>query len=214
VRFVPVASKARALIAVVAWSGVLLQLVLSVQLAVGNGKSPVSGLVAYFGYFTVLTNLLVALVLSVPLFVAGGRVRRFLGAPDTLACACASVSLVGLAYHVLLRHVWDPEGAQWLADVLLHYVTPLLYAAWWVLAAPRPALRWWSPFLWCLYPAGYLAYALVRGAWLQSYPYPFIDVAALGPARVFVNALGLMAVFIVVAWVLVGLKQLIGKART
>lgn len=194
---------ARVLMALVAWSGVLLQLWLSLRLAASNGKSPAMGLVAYLGYFTVLTNVFVALVLSV---------RRFFSSPHTLACAAASIALVGLAYHVLLRHIWNPQGAQWLADVLLHYVTPLLYVAWWVFAAPRPALRWWSPWLWCLYPAGYLVYALMRGELLQVYPYPFIDVTALGYGRVALNALGLMLVFIVIAWVLVGAKQLMKRA--
>lgn len=204
----PSSRAVRSLVALVAWGGVLLQLGLSLQLAAGNGKPWVAGLVAYLGYFTVLTNLFVALVLSVPLLVRGGRARHFFDAPGTLACAAASIALVGLAYHVLLRHIWNPQGAQWLADVLLHYVTPLLYVAWWVGAAPRPAVRWWSPWVWCLYPTAYLAYALVRGVWLGAYPYPFIDVAALGYARVFINALGLMLVFIVIAWMLVGVKRM------
>ena len=54
-------------VALVAWFGVLLQLVLSLQLAVTNGKSALDGLVIYLGYFTVLTNLLVAVSLSWPL---------------------------------------------------------------------------------------------------------------------------------------------------
>jgi hypothetical protein len=192
-----VASVARVLIALVAWCGVLLQLWLSLRLASSNGKSPAMGLVAYLGYFTVLTNLFVALVLGV---------RRFSESAHALACAAASITMVGLAYHVLLRHVWNPQGAQWLADVLLHYVTPMLYVAWWVLAAPRPVVRWWAPWLWCLYPAAYLVYVLARGELLRVYPYPFIDVVALGYARVALNALGLMAVFVVIAWVLVGVK--------
>lgn len=47
-------------VALLAWFGVLLQLVLSLRLAARNGQSVTQGLVACFGYFTVLTNLLVA----------------------------------------------------------------------------------------------------------------------------------------------------------
>ena len=36
--------------------------------------------------------------------------------------AVTAIVLVGLGYHVLLRNIWDPQGAQWLADVLLHHL--------------------------------------------------------------------------------------------
>jgi hypothetical protein len=190
-------------LALLAWSGVLLQLALSLA----RGPSVAQGLVAYLGYFTVLTNLLVASALSAVLL----RRPAWLARPQVLACAAASIALVGIAYHLLLRHVWDPQGAQWGADMLLHYATPWLYVLWWVLRAPMPVLRWWVPFAWALYPAGYLLYALLRGAWLGSYPYPFIDVAQLGYGGTLVNALGLLLAFLVVAWALVGVKRLMEK---
>lgn len=46
-------------LALVAWFGVLLQLLLSVRLAKSNGKSIIDGLIVYLGYFTVLSNVLV-----------------------------------------------------------------------------------------------------------------------------------------------------------
>lgn len=204
---------ATTLLAFIAWSGVLLQLVLSLQLAGRNGQSVAQGLVVYFGYFTVLTNLLVACSLSAVLRQREGRADVLLARPSVLAGVAASIALVGLSYHVLLRHIWNPQGAQWVADVLLHYVTPCLFVLWWLLKAPWPAMRWWSPLVWALYPIAYLAYALLRGLWLGSYPYPFIDVPALGYGRVMVNAFGLLAVFLVIASVLVGLKHLWRKGR-
>jgi hypothetical protein len=42
------------------------------------------------------------------------------------------------------------------ADILLHDVVPLTYAAYWL-----------------IYPPCYLAYALARGATTGWYPYPF-----------------------------------------
>lgn len=186
-------------LALLAWSGVLLQLSLSLE----RGPSIGQGLVAYLGYFTVLTNVFVASALSAQLL----RRPAWLARPQVLACAAVSIALVGIAYHLLLRKIWDPQGAQWLADMLLHYATPWLYVLWWVVKAPLPAVRWWWPLAWASYPTGYLAYALLRGAWLGHYPYPFIDVAQLGYGRTAVNALGLLGVFLVIAWALVGLKR-------
>ncbi len=42
-------------LAAFAWLGVLLQLYLSLQLAGANGKTVVGGIVAFLGYFTILT---------------------------------------------------------------------------------------------------------------------------------------------------------------
>ncbi|MET0336034.1 MAG: Pr6Pr family membrane protein [Rhizobacter sp.] len=205
---------ATAVLAFIAWAGVLLQLVLSLQLASSKGQSVAEGLSVYLSYFTVLTNFFVAFALSAVLRKREGQADPLLARPQVLACAAVSIALVGLAYHVLLRHIWNPQGAQWVADMTLHYVTPWLFVIWWLLKAPWPRMRWWSPLLWALYPTAYLAYALLRGLGVGSYPYPFIDAAALGYGHVIVNGLGLLAVFLVVAAVLLGLKHLWMKRRT
>ncbi|EQD46143.1 hypothetical protein B1B_12734 [mine drainage metagenome] len=51
-------------------------------------------------------------------------------------------------------------------------------------------------------------YALLRGAWLGRYPYPFIDVAQLGYARVALNAAGMLIVFLLIAAGLIALNRL------
>jgi hypothetical protein len=49
---------------------------------------------------------------------------------------------------------------------------------------------------------------MTRGEILFSYPYPFIDVLALGYTRTIVNAIGFLIGFIVIGYVLLGLKRL------
>ncbi|MCU6433960.1 Pr6Pr family membrane protein [Undibacterium sp. Jales W-56] len=198
---------------VIAWFGVLLQLWLSVQLAQANGKSIPAGLVVYLGYFTVLTNIFVALVLTCQVVVVSNRVGRFFTDPSTRACAATSIALVGLGYHFLLRQIWNPQGWQWVADIVLHYVTPILFSIYWLVALAKSDLKWWSPFAWCIYPVSYFAYALIRGAVLGAYPYPFIDVAAIGYVPVLRNAFGLLLVFILVGWLLIGLGQVVSGKR-
>jgi hypothetical protein len=64
------------LVAGVAWFGVLLQLYLSLKSSVANGKTIAEGLIIYFGYFTILTNILVALVLTLPLVAPASSAGR------------------------------------------------------------------------------------------------------------------------------------------
>jgi hypothetical protein len=203
------------LLAGLAWAALLLQLVLTLRLAVANGKSPLAGLVQYLGYFTILSNLFIAIVAT-----AGARRRASaddvpdgLYGPSPVGCATTAIAVVGLGYHVLLREAWHPQGLQWLADVLLHYVVPgaaLLH--WWAYPL-RERIDWRSPLAWCAYPLGYFAYARLRGAWLGTYPYPFIDAAALGDARVAVNAAGLLVVFLSAGYVLVALARALQARR-
>ena len=53
----------------------------------------------------------------------------------------------------------------------------------------------------------YFGYALWRGHLLAVYPYPFIDVDKLGYPQVFVNAGGLLAGFVLIALLVVGLDR-------
>ena len=55
---------AAAMLAALAWTALLLQLFLSLRLSLANGSGIVHGLWTYLAYFTVLTNLLVAVVAS------------------------------------------------------------------------------------------------------------------------------------------------------
>ncbi len=189
---------ALALIAVIAWVGVVLQLYLSVRLTLSSGKSLVEGLVAFLGYFTVLTNIFVGLAAALPLMFGGSRLGRWFGTGMVLGCAVTAIVLVGIGYHLLLRNVWAPEGLQWVADVMLHYVVPLAYFAYWILFPPMQRLPTWAPLAWCLYPVAYAVYVFARGELLGSYPYHFIDVTSLGYAKVLINSLGLLIAFVVV----------------
>lgn len=189
-----------AALALVAWFGVLLQLLLSIQLAHANGKSVVDGFIIYFGYFTVLSNIFVALVASARAMATRASEANWYARETTLGCATTAIILVGLAYHLLLRKIWDPQGWQWLADVVLHYVVPALTLFYWLLSRHPQRLSAWQPLAWCAYPVAYLGYALGRGAWLATYPYPFIDVSVLGYPRILLNGLGLLGAFIVVGY--------------
>ena len=199
--------------ALVAWAAVLLQFVLSLQLAVANGKGILGGIVIYFGYFTILTNLLVALALAAPLAAPTSALGRFFARPGVATTVATAITVVGLAYFFLLRQVWEPQGWQLVADAALHYATPLLFLLYWGIAVPKKTLRFADIPRWLLYPVGYMFYVLVRGALTGLYPYYFIDVNALGYGAALVNALGILVGFGVVAAVLVLVARLTEPSR-
>lgn len=189
------------------WAGLSIQLYLIFYSRWALGASLLGGLLSFFSYFTVLTNTLVATVLTCALTSRESAARRWFLQPWVSSGIAVSIAVVGLAYNVLLRHLWHPEGWQWLADELLHDVMPLLFLAWWWLCVPKGTLRLRHIALWVIYPLVYFAYALLRGHLLATYPYPFIDVDTLGYPQVFVNAGGLLAGFVLIALVVIALDR-------
>lgn len=195
------------ILAGVAWFAVLLQLWLSIQLGFANNKSLIDGLVVFFGYFTVLTNIFVALVGTAGTLNKATNLYR----ASVVGCATTAILDVGIGYHLLLREIWSPQGFQLLADILLHYVVPICTLLHWLTYHHHKRLAAWLPLVWCLYPIAYLVYALVRGEILGVYPYPFMDVTSLEYQRVLANAFGLLVLFIGLGFAVVSIANLLPR---
>ena len=199
------------MLALLGWVGLSVQLYLILLGRWELGASLLGGLVNFFSFFTVLTNTLAAVVLTWELTQRESAVRRWFLLPAVRSGIAVSIALVGLAYNVLLRHLWQPEGWQFVADELLHDVMPVLFIIYWGLWVPKGTLRLGHIGLWMIYPLVYFAYILLRGDLLAAYPYPFIDVASLGYPQVFINAGGVLAGFVGIALGVVGLDRWLGR---
>jgi hypothetical protein len=211
----PTTGKARpllALMAIIGWVAVFLQLYLSVRFAIADGGTVGQGVVRYFGYFTVLTNLLVCLATTSSLLAPSSALGRFFEHPVAVGWVAASIAFVGVAYYVLLRRLWQPYGLQLLSDVLLHYVVPALFVIYSVMVLRGAVLRWTAPLWWSIYLAVYFVYLLVRGALVGSYPYEFLDASALGYAVTLRNGVFLWLAFLTLAYLLM-LVWRIGRSR-
>jgi hypothetical protein len=184
------------LAALTAWSMLGLQLALTLQNMAAEGLA--AGLWRYLGFFTILTNLGVAIVASVM------AARPDLAGPRLRLMTAASILFVAVVYSVALRSVWHPTGWQAVADHGLHDVVPLLFLVVWLLAG-HGGLEW-RYALWAVAPPlAYCLYAFARGAADGWYAYWFLDPHALGPlklagciavlaAAVLVISLGLTAI--------------------
>ncbi|WP_346659628.1 Pr6Pr family membrane protein [Pseudomonas sp. RIT-PI-S] len=200
-------------LAVVAWAALALQLYLMLQVRWALGASLVGGVIDFFSYFTVLSNTLAASVLTAQAWPHDTWLGHRLRSPSVAGCAWVSIVLVGIAYNLLLRQYWDPHGAQWLANEVLHNLMPLAFSAFWWGCVPKGRLRPANIGLWALYPLGWYAFTLLRGWTVGVWPYPFIDASELGFARALLNALGLFAAFCLGALALVALDRRLSLRR-
>ncbi len=184
----------RVVLAALTWATLALQFTLSVR-AEGLGLA----LVNLLGYFTILTNLFVALVLTVPALAPASAAGKRFARADVQLSAVASIIIVGLVYHALLAGQWDPQGWDLVSDTGLHTVVPIGFTLHWLLAAPKEALTRTRVATVMLYPVAYTVYVLLRGELLGRYPYFFIDVNTLGYAAAVRNTTGILLLFLLVA---------------
>jgi hypothetical protein len=193
--------------AVLGWTALSIQMYLTLYYRWSSGGSLLGGLMSYFSYFTVLTNMLVAVVLTCAATRRESAARRWFLQPWVSSGVAVSIVLVSVAYNLLLRHLFRPEGLQFIADELLHDVMPLLFLAYWWFCVPKGTLRLKHVPLWLIYPCVYFAYAMLRGHLLSAYPYWFLSVNMWGYAQVFINAAGVLVGFVVIGLVVIGLDR-------
>lgn len=201
------------LMALLGWGGLAIQLYVVLLMRWTSGASVIGGLLSYFSFFTVLTNTMVATVLTYAVISRSSKGRSFFLQAWVSSGITVSIIVVGVAYSLLLRQLWQPHGVAWLANELLHDVMPVLFTLYWWYCVPKGLLRVSHIGVWALYPVLYFAYILLRGHLLGVYPYPFIDVGKLGYAQVFLNAGEILAGFFVVALMLVALDRWVGSKR-
>ncbi len=186
-----------ALLAVAALAGVGLELSRALAEGPGDAGTTAERLTRLFSYFTIQSNLLVAAA-SALLAARPRRTGRVLAVLQLDALLCIAVT--GVVYHTVLSDggaVLTPSGD--LANFLLHTVTPVGTWLVWLLVGPRPrfggATVAWS----VAYPVAWIGYTFVRGAVTGWYPYPFLDVGGIGPARAALNTAAVAVAFLVLA---------------
>lgn len=193
----------RALLAGLTLSALLYQFSYSSQRV---GFNPVN----FWAYFTNLSNLLAAAV-----FI-WGAIRPM--APASAARdfwrggALLCMTLTGAVFSLLLSalEVRVLPGV----NIVVHYVMPVGVLADWLLdpAQARQKLR--AGLRWLAFPVAYGVVTLIRGHFVDWYPYPFLSPAKIGYGGVAVYAVCILAGLVVLIWGLVALSNLRRKART
>lgn len=195
--------------AIVALASLALQFALTLDRMTGEGATALEATWRYLSYFTILTNCLVA---TVALAMAR-KPDSALAGPRARLTAVSAIVLVAIVYSAALRHTWNPQGWQLVADHGLHDASPLLFLASWF-AFPHGMLRWRDTVVAITVPIAYCVYALVRGAFDGWYAYWFLDPSVLSLFELARNILVITAVFLVIAGILVGFDRLMGRRRS
>ncbi len=184
---------AAGVIAAIAWAAVIGQLAIGFVHAPARGQPYWRVPIDLYGYFTIWSNTLVALVATTAARRHPGQ--GLLTTPGTRAATVVYILVVGAIYNTLLIGLNPVSGFGWVTDRLLHMVVPAAYPLWWLLAVPRGQIGWGLLLPGLAFPTAYSFVALAKGAITGRYAYFFIDLGKFGVTQVLINIAGLVLLF-------------------
>jgi uncharacterized membrane protein len=209
-------------IAVLVMAAILVQLWIAIRVsatprahAVGTlaGTAWAGRVVRVLSFFTIQSNIGSA-VTSAQLARNPNRDGRLWRA--VRLAALFGITITGIVYATVLAKVHEPHGWQETStNTVFHYVVPIMMVLGWLLFGPRRRINGRTVALAILWPIAWISYILIYGRVTKWYPYPFLDVTAHGYGRVVLNAVGVVAVLLVVIAVYgLGDRRLPGTDRT
>ena len=114
------------------------------------------------------------------------------------------ITITGVVFALLLAGLQESLDTHiaWV-DFTVHKLMPVVLVADWLIDPPRHRLSFRIGLAWLLYPLAYLVYTLIRGARVDWYPYPFLDVSRHGYGGVLLSCAVMLVGFVAAAWAFV-----------
>ena len=152
----------------------------------------------FFSFFTIQSNILASAVLVLTALIRRDERSRLFDA--VRGAATFYIAITGVVFALLLSGLQeDLDTHIAFVNFVVHYLIPVVLVVDWIVDPPRHRLGPRIAAAWSAYPLAWFAYTLVRGASVDWYPYPFVDVArhgydgVLARGVVFVLAFGIGA---------------------
>ena len=131
----------------------------------------------FLNYFTILTNLLIAISSTISLLAPQSALGRFFSSPNVRSSIASYIVMVALVYNGMMRAGIVRVGvADVFANEIRHVIVPVLYVLFWLFIVPKGILNWRQPLYWLIYPLVYLVWVAIYGGFTGRYPYSFMDV--------------------------------------
>lgn len=199
--------KIELLFSLLCWITIITQFVVMIENRVASLTETT---IRFFTFFTILSNILVAVVFTAILAQPKGKFSFFLN-PKNQSAIAVYIFVVGIVYNLILRFSWQPQGIQRIVDEMLHSIIPIYYILYWYFKINTKSILWKNSINWLIYPIVYLIVIMIRGKFSNYYPYPFVNVTALGINKVLLNVILLTLFFGVVAMTFIAIAKFKNK---
>ncbi|AZA54294.1 Pr6Pr family membrane protein [Chryseobacterium sp. G0201] len=191
--------------ALIGWFSLIAQYYLHIE---NRTSSILEANFRFFTYFTILVNLVVTIYFTSTVFKKQEVEEKSLG---YLTAITVYITIVGATYQIILRGTWQPTGLQRIVDELLHSVMPVLTIIFWYLFENKTNVKYSQILKWAIFPIVYLIIMLIRGNFSGFYPYPFVDVTALGLKKVLINSLFVTILFFIISFLYIRIGKALKK---
>src|SRR5215211_732369 len=102
-----------------------------------DSKSIAAATTHFLSFFTIQTNILLAVCMLLPALMPGSRASHVLSKPSVRTAIMSYSALTAIVYFALLRNIGQDDGLERRADQVLHYVTPALFLIDWLAWVPK-----------------------------------------------------------------------------
>lgn len=201
--------------AVVAWLGLAFSLTLTLgrfypEVAVlpgryGNypaGSAELwSRLSDWLSYFTILSNALVAVMVTA---LATGRATATARWQAVRLGSLVMICVTGLVYAVVLAPTTTQRGWENVSNTFVHQLTPAFTVLVWAVAGPRGWVSRRTLAGAFAVPLVWVVWMLARGAVIGAYPYGFISPLEQGWGRALANTAGVLVLGLLIGSAFLG----------
>ena len=144
-------------------------------------------------YFTNQSNLIVGVVCLMLAVNIDRQSTRFVIAELTgLIC----VIVAGTVYYLMLASEDSLTGIEIPCNFIVHASVPIMFTIGWLVFIPHGNVTWRTVRYSLAFPVGWAIFAMIRGAIISYYPYPFMDVRDLGYPTALINMLVVTLFFV------------------
>lgn len=176
--------------------GLVVQVVVTAQVTDGHFPSLAGRIVNLFCFFTIQSNVIVGVTtLLLALRPDRGSTAFWTFRLDGVL----AIAVTGIVFHIALADLHELRGAAAFADFMLHTASPVLCVVGWLVFGPHGRIGRRTVVLSLIFPVAWLVFTLVRGPFVDFYPYPFLDVRLLGYGQVLLTCLLVAVLFLALA---------------
>ena len=180
---------------------------------IGGNDSVSERFFDWSSYFTILSNIVVAIVMTAVVTNPGifnrrgrtGNIWRTLRLDSLLM-----ITITGIVYNLLLA-TGPKTGWDNISNLLQHVINPIVTVIVFFLAGPRGLLKLKTIAQALILPIIWAVYVLARGTMINAYPYFFFDVATHGWAYVITFIAEIMAFAVVIGLLFVGYDKVASR---
>ena len=178
---------------------IILQFILMLH---SRDTSLAESIIRFFSFFTIISNSMAVLHFIGLLLTAQKKLHQFVQRNETASAVSMYIIVVGFVYQIILKPLLLAPLQGWfmIADNILHALIPFLILVYWILFLSSKKINVQTLPYCLIYPVVYLAYTLIRGSFIDFYPYPLVAVNKLGYGKVLLNSALLVLFFLGLAY--------------